>query len=178
MTDWADFTSVTSADTAVLTLTVSTSFSSQESVNHTSSFFMKQFMVTMRINWFFKCWLLNSSMFEEKRVKFRPWLQQIDAKLNVNMLNNTVSIQFWYIYSQLEELTLSQVTSWIVAYIKSNKVLNHMTIEKLINQLWHAYNNSESRERATHTLKALNRKKSHSQDTWPSLNRHCWKQKA
>ncbi len=72
MTDWADFTSVTSADTAVLTLTVSTSFSSQESVNHTSSFFMKQFMVTMRINWFFKCWLLNSFMFEEKRVKFRP----------------------------------------------------------------------------------------------------------
>ncbi len=46
-------------------------------------------------------------MFEEKRVKFRSWLQQIDAKLNVNMLNNTVSIQFWYIHSQLEELTLS-----------------------------------------------------------------------
>jgi len=55
MTDWADLTSATSADTAVLTSTVSTSFSPQESVDHTSSFFMKQFMVTMRVNQFFKC---------------------------------------------------------------------------------------------------------------------------
>jgi len=111
MTDWADFTSVTLANTAVSTLTVSTSFLSQESVDCTSSFFMKQFMMIMRVNWSFKCWLLNSSMFEEKRVKFRPWLQQIDVKLNVNMLNNAVSIQFWYIHSQLKGLTLSQVTS-------------------------------------------------------------------
>ncbi len=49
-------------------------------------------------------------MFEEKRVKFRSWLQQIDVKLNVNMSDNAVSIQFWYIHSQLEGLTLSQVT--------------------------------------------------------------------
>jgi len=94
ITDWVNLTLVTSADTAVSTWTISTSFSPQESVDHMSSFFMKQFMMTMRINWFFKCWLLNSSMFEEKRVKFRPWLQQIDAKLNVNMSDNTVSIQF------------------------------------------------------------------------------------
>jgi len=33
-----------------------------------------------------------------------------------------------------------------------------MTIEKLINQLQHVYDNSESRERATHTLKALKQK--------------------
>jgi len=33
-----------------------------------------------------------------------------------------------------------------------------MTIEELINQLQHAYNNSKSRERATHTLKALKQK--------------------
>jgi len=45
-----------------------------------------------------------------------------------------------------------------VACIKSNKVLNHTTIEELINQLQHAYDNSESRERATHTLKALKQK--------------------
>ncbi len=135
MTDWVDLTSVTSANTAVSTSTVSTSSSPQESVDCMSSFFMKQFMVTMRTNWFLKCWLFNSSMFEEKKVKFRSWLQQINVKLNVNMLNNTVSIQFWYIHSQLEGLTLSQVTSWIAAYIKLNEVLNHMIIEKLINQL-------------------------------------------
>jgi hypothetical protein len=29
-----------------------------------------------------------------KRVKFRPWLQQIVVKLNVNMSNNNVSVQF------------------------------------------------------------------------------------
>jgi len=45
-----------------------------------------------------------------------------------------------------------------VACIKSNKVLNHTTIEELINQLQHVYNNSKSRERATCTLKALKQK--------------------
>jgi len=30
-----------------------------------------------------------------------------------------------------------------------------MTIEELINQLQHVYNDSESKKRATHTLKAL-----------------------
>jgi len=42
-----------------------------------------------------------------------------------------------------------------VACIKSNEVLNHMTIEKLINQLQHMYNDSELKKRATHTLKTL-----------------------
>ena len=74
------------------------------------------------------------------------------------MSNNNVSVQFWYLHSQLKELTLSQVTPWIVACIKSNEVLNHMIIEELINQLQHVYNNSESRERATHILKALKQK--------------------
>jgi len=45
-----------------------------------------------------------------------------------------------------------------VAHIKLNEVLNHTIIEKLINQLQHVYNNSELRERATHTLKALKQK--------------------
>ncbi len=72
-------------------------------------------------------------MFEEKRVKFRPWLQQIVAKLNVNMSDNNVSVQFWYLHSWLKELALSQVTSWIAAYIKSNEALNHTIIEELIN---------------------------------------------
>ncbi len=54
MTDWVNFTSVTSADTAVSTSTVLTSFSPQESVNCKSSFFIKQFMTVMRVNWFFK----------------------------------------------------------------------------------------------------------------------------
>jgi len=42
-----------------------------------------------------------------------------------------------------------------VACIKSNKVLNHTIIEKLINQLQHAYNDSESKKKATCTLKTL-----------------------
>jgi hypothetical protein len=46
-----------------------------------------------------------------------------------------------------------------VACIKSNEVLNHTIIEKLINQLQHMYNDSESKKRATHTLKALKQKK-------------------
>jgi hypothetical protein len=89
--------------------------------------------------WFTQIW--------RKRVEFRPWLQQIVAKLNVNMSDNNVSVQFWYLHSWLEGLALSQVTPWIVACIKSNKVLNHMIIEKLINQLQHVYNDSESRRK-------------------------------
>ena len=45
-----------------------------------------------------------------------------------------------------------------MTHIKSNEALNHTIIEELINQLQHAYNNSESRERATYTLKALKQK--------------------
>jgi len=45
-----------------------------------------------------------------------------------------------------------------VAHIKLNEVLNHTIIEKLINQLQHAYDYSESKERATHILKALKQK--------------------
>jgi len=42
-----------------------------------------------------------------------------------------------------------------VAHIKSNEVLNHMIIEKLINQLQHTYNDSQLKKRVTHILKAL-----------------------
>jgi len=42
-----------------------------------------------------------------------------------------------------------------VACIKPNKVLNHTIIEELINQLQHTYNDSESKKKATHTLKTL-----------------------
>jgi len=45
-----------------------------------------------------------------------------------------------------------------VACIKSNEVLNHTIIEKLINQLQHVYNDSESKKRVTHTLRALKQK--------------------
>jgi len=45
-----------------------------------------------------------------------------------------------------------------VTYIKLNKVLNHTIIEKLINQLQHAYSNSELKKRVTDILKALKQK--------------------
>jgi len=112
----------------------------------------------MRVNQHSKWCLFDSLMFKEKRVKFRPWLQQIVVKLNVNMSDNNVSVQFWYLHSQLKRLTLSQVTPWIVVCIKSNEALNHTIIEELINQLQYVYNNSESRKRAIHTLKALKQK--------------------
>jgi len=46
-----------------------------------------------------------------------------------------------------------------VACIKSNKVLNHTIIEKLINQLQHTCNDSELKKRATCILRALKQKK-------------------
>ncbi len=75
------------------------------------------------------------------------------------MSDNNVSVQFWYLHSWLEGLTLSQVTPWIVAHIKLNKVLNHMIIEKLINQLQHVYNDSELKKKVTYILRALKQKK-------------------
>ncbi len=71
------------------------------------------------------------------------------------MSDKNVSVQFWYLHSWLEGLTLSQVTPWIVTCIKSNKVLSHTIIEELINQLQHVYNDSESKKKATHTLRTL-----------------------
>jgi len=45
-----------------------------------------------------------------------------------------------------------------VTYIKLNEVLNCTIIEKLINQLQHAYNDSELKKRVTCILKALKQK--------------------
>jgi len=42
-----------------------------------------------------------------------------------------------------------------VAHIKLNEVLNHMIIEKLINQLQHTYNDSESKKKVTCILRTL-----------------------
>jgi len=41
---------------------------------------------------------------------------------------------------------------------KSNEVLNHTIIKKLINQLQHTYNESELKKKVTCTLKALKQK--------------------
>ncbi len=105
-----NLTSATSVNTVISTSTVATSSSSQESVNCTNSFILKQLTAAMRVNWHSKWCLSDPLRFEEKRVKFRSWLQQIVAKLNVNMSNNNVSVQFWYLHSWLKELALSQVT--------------------------------------------------------------------
>ena len=100
--NWDNLTSTTSA--------VATLSSSQESVNCTNSLTLKQLIAVMSVNQHLKQCLSDSLRFEEKRVKFRPWLQQIVTKLNVNMLNNNVSVQFWYLHSWLKGLALSQVT--------------------------------------------------------------------
>jgi len=157
--NWDNLTSTTSAGTAISTSAVATSSSSQESVNCTNGLTLEQLIAAMSVNWHSKWCLSDSLRFREKRVEFRSWLQQIIAKLSVNMLNNNASVQFWYLHSWLEGLALSQVAPWIVACIKSNKVLDCMTIEKLINQLQHAYNDPELKKKATHTLKTLKQMK-------------------
>ncbi len=108
--NWDNFTSTTSVNTVISTSAVATSPSSQESVNCMNGLTLKQLIAAMSVNWHSKQCLFNSLRFEEKRVKFRPWLQQIVIKLNVNMLDNNVSVQFWYLHSWLEGLALSQIT--------------------------------------------------------------------
>ena len=80
---------LTSTTSAVTTLS-----SSQESVNCTNSLTLKQLIAAMSVNWHLKQCLSDLLKFEEKRVKFRSWLQQIVVKLNVNMSDNNVSVQF------------------------------------------------------------------------------------
>ncbi len=92
--NWDNSMSTTSVDTAISTSAVATSPSFQESVNCTNSLTLKQLIAAMSVNQHSKQCLSDSLRFEEKRVEFRSWLQQIVAKLNVNMLNNNVSVQF------------------------------------------------------------------------------------
>ncbi len=92
--NWDNFTSATSVDTVISTSAVATSSSSQESVNCMNSLTLEQLIAAMSVNWHSKQCLFDSLKFEEKRVKFRSWLQQIVIKLNVNMLNNNVNVQF------------------------------------------------------------------------------------
>ncbi len=110
VTDWDNLMLTTSVDTAISTSAVATSSSSQESVNCMNDLTLKQLIAAMSVNQHSKWYLSDSLRFEGKRVKFRPWLQQIVVKLNVNMSDNNVSVQFWYLHSWLEELALSQVT--------------------------------------------------------------------
>ncbi len=69
--NWDNLTSATSVNTVISTSTVATSSSSQESVNYTNSFILKQLIAAMRVNQYLKQHLFDSLMFEEKRVKFR-----------------------------------------------------------------------------------------------------------
>ena len=114
--NWDNFTSATSVNTAISTSTVATSSSSQESVNCTNGLTLKQLIAAMSVNQHLKWCLFDPLRFREKRVKFRPWLQQIVTKLNVNMSDNNVSVQFWYLHSWLEGLTLvrSHLKLWLV----------------------------------------------------------------
>ena len=97
--NWDNLMSATSVDTVISTSAVATSPSSQESVNCMNGLTLKQLIAAISVNWHSKQCLSDSLRFEEKRVKFRPWLQQIVIKLNVNMSDNNVSVQFWYLHS-------------------------------------------------------------------------------
>jgi len=67
-----NLTSTTSVNTAILTSAVAASPFSQESVNCTNSFTLKQLVAAMSVNQHSKQCLSDSLRFEGKRVKFRP----------------------------------------------------------------------------------------------------------
>ncbi len=92
--NWDNLTLTTSADTAISTSAVATSSSSQELVSCTNGLILEQLIAAMSVNWHSKWCLSDSLRFEEKRVEFRPWLQQIITKLNVNMSDDNVDVQF------------------------------------------------------------------------------------
>jgi len=75
--NWDNFTLTTSVDTAISTSAVTTSSFSQESVNCINSLTLKQLIAAMSVNQHSKQCLFDSLKFEEKRVKFRSWLQQL-----------------------------------------------------------------------------------------------------
>jgi len=67
-----NLTSTTSVGTAILTLAVAASPSSQESVNCMKSFTLKQLVAAMSVNQHQKQCLSDPLRFRGKRVKFRP----------------------------------------------------------------------------------------------------------
>jgi len=94
MMNWDNLTLITSVDTAISTSAIAKLSSSQESVNCMNDFTLKQLIAAMSVNQHSKQCLFDSLRFREKKVKFRPWLQQIVIKLNVNMSDDNVSVQF------------------------------------------------------------------------------------
>jgi hypothetical protein len=98
-------TPATSAGTSAPTPTPA-----QAPADRTGSSTMEQFLAAMRATQSRKPKLPNAPMFGGKRSDFRPWLQQISAKMNVDLSDESASVQFWYIHSRLEGLALNQVT--------------------------------------------------------------------
>jgi hypothetical protein len=145
-------TSATSVDTAISTSAVATSpFLKNQSIVWTVSPKSSSLQQWVWISTQNDVFLIHSDL--KKRVKFRPWLQQIVAKLNVNMSDNNVSVQFWYLHSWLEEVGFKS-GHLNLACIKSNKVLNHTIIRSwsISFSMWFRI------KRATCTLKALKQK--------------------
>lgn len=53
---------------------------------------------------------------------------------------------------------LSEITLWIMTWVKNHEILIYIIINKLINQLQHTYNDSELKKWVIHNFKAFKQK--------------------
>jgi len=89
--------------------------------------------------------------FNGKRLEFRPWLTQANAKLNVDKSGETEAVRFWYLHSRLRGSALSQISPWV----DSVQSTPEMTTKGLISQLEAAYEDVDAAERASRKLSQL-----------------------
>ena len=89
--------------------------------------------------------------FDGTKTDFRPWLSQMEAKLQVDLADDKEIVRFWYVHSRLRGRALQQVTSWVQATQQTGT----LTVDGLFMQLRKAYDDSESAERAARKLGIL-----------------------
>jgi hypothetical protein len=175
--NWDNLTSATSVDTAISTSAVATSSSSQESVNCTNSLTLKQLIAAMSVNWHSKCvFLIHSDL------KKREWNSDLDYnKLLLNWM--------WTCQTTMSVCSSDTYTvAWRVGF-KSGHTLNCGLYQ--VKQSFKSYDHWEAdqsastcvqwlriEEKSNSYLKSFKTERKPFANTWPPLNKHCWKQKA
>ena len=89
--------------------------------------------------------------FDGTKTEFRPWVSQIEAKLQVDLADDKEIVRFWYTHSRLRGRALQQITPWVQATQQTEA----LTVNGLLKQLRTTYDDHESAERAARKLGVL-----------------------
>jgi hypothetical protein len=171
VTDWDNLTSATWVDTVILTSAVTTSSFSRISQLYKQSHLKAAYCSNECES------ALKMMSFTHSDLK-KEWNSDLDYnKLLLNWMwtcQTTMSVCILILKQSAWRVDFKSGHILNVTCIKSNEVLNHMIIEKLINQLQHMYNDSESKKKSDSYFKSFKtERKNHSLNIWSPLNKCC-----